>query len=209
MTAVSVPVTGGSSALLSQSNAEINFTQKGELTGVRAVYRPNQLRYSVFLGQLRDFEVEFASGSATNRFDVSDGGFVYGIGLSGSFLPSSIASVGIAWDVQFRQSRVQFERFVSAAGTVPSSQDLVEDEIQGAVVASKHFWEISPYLGIKVARRITRLEDGATGEKLRGHNDGASAVAGIEWSPIPGEVGFLEASFFDEESFAAGWGFRF
>jgi hypothetical protein len=105
--------------------------------------------------------------------------------------------------------RVDFERFISANGTVPATQKLVEDEIQGAVTATKRFGMVSPYAGVKVSRWITRLEDRTTGEQLKGNKDGASGMVGIEFAPAQNEAGFIEVSFFDEESVSAGWGFRF
>jgi len=111
--------------------------------------------------------------------------------------------------LQVRQSRVDFERFVSEAGTVPANQKLVEDEIQGAVTATKRFGVLSPYAGLKLARWITRLEDQTTGEQLRGKADGTSGVVGLQVAPSLGEAGFIEASFFDEVSVSVGWGLRF
>lgn len=203
--AVEVP-TG---SVFSQANADVTFERSASLVGLKFVGRPEKLRYSLFIAQVRRFEIEFASGSATNRFDSTDNGFAFGAGIGGSFVPSSIASVGIGWDLQFRQTRVEFERFASVAGVAVASQELIEDEVQAAVTASRRFGVLSPYLGLKISRWITRLEDKATGDNLRGTVDGASVVAGLEYAPLMGEAGFIEASFFDEESVTVGWGFRF
>jgi len=207
--AIQVPTGTGSSTVFSQSNADVKLTRTSELVGLKFTGRPKRLRYSVFLAQVRKFEIEFASGSATNRFGASDSGLAYGIGVSGSFVPTSVASVGIGWDLQYRQTLVDFERFVSALGLAKANQRLVEDEIQASATASKRFGQISPYAGLKVSHWITRLEDRSTGERLRGNSDGASVLVGFEWEPIAGEAGFAEASFLDEESFSIGWGFRF
>ena len=207
--AIQIPTSSGGSTIFSQSNADVQLTRTQSLVGLRYAGRVQQLRYSAMVGQFRKYEVEFASGSSTNRLDASDTGLIYGVGLAGSFIPESIASVGIGWDLQARESRVDFERFHSDSGTVPANQRLVEDELQLGVTATKRFGELAPYAGGKVNRWITRLEDKGSGAQLSGHIDKASALVGVEWTPMPDNAGFVEASFFGDESVSAGWGFRF
>jgi len=202
---VQIPVSGGGTAtVFSQANADVSLEQNLELAGVVLVVRPKKLRYSVSLAQIRNFEIEFASGSLTNSLR-SDNGFRVGLGIAGSFVPVTTASVGIGWSLDYRHLVTGLRRFESGGVVSAANQRFTQDEFQAAVTACWRWKMIAPYAAIKLQRWVTRLADRGTRESIRGESEGLSPAIGIEWTPLPGEGLVIEASFVDEESLTASW----
>jgi len=207
--AVQVPISGGgSSTVFSGADTDVTMEQNLELAGVTLTWRAKKLRYNFSVSQIRRFELEFSSGPLTNSLRARDG-FRAGLGVAGSFVPVSIASVGIGWNLDYRHLRAGLDRFASGGIVTSANQDFAQDEFQAAVTAAWRWKAIQPYAGLKIQRRTTRLTDGGTKESIRGTSDGVSPMVGVEWTPILGESGIIEASFVDEKSITASWLIKF
>jgi hypothetical protein len=206
---IQIPTSGGGNAtVFSQADTDVTLEQSLELAGLTLVMRPKRLRYTVSIAQVRRFELEFASGPVTNSLRADDG-FRAGVGIAGSFVPMTMASVGFGWSVDYRYLAANLDRFESAGTVSPANQRVRQDEIQASVTGGWRWKTIEPYAGLKLFRQITRLTDRATRETVRGEADGVSPVVGIEWTPVAGESAVVEASFIDEESVTASWVVKF
>jgi hypothetical protein len=205
---ISVPTSGGSATIFSGANTDVSLEQSSELVGFALVFRPKQLRYTVSVAQVRRFELEFASGSVTNSLR-ADNGYRIGVGLAGSFVPVTAASVGIGWSIDYRHLVADLDRF-DAGGTVSAiDNEFEQDEFQAAATAAYRWKWFSPYAGLKVQRWISRLTDHQAKASIRGVKDGISPFLGIEVTPLPGESAVVEASFAEEESITASWIVKF
>jgi hypothetical protein len=182
--------------------------QRLDLLGATFVFKPKKLRYSASVAQVRNFELSFASGSTTNRLK-SENGVRFGLGIGGSFVPVTIASVGVGWSLDYRYFRASLDRFESDGIASGADETFQQDELQASTIATWRWKTIAPYGGLKVQRWITRLNDNATHESIRGTKDGVSPLVGLEWTPVPGEGGSIEASFIDERAVTASWMVKF
>lgn len=206
---VLVPVSGGGSAtVFSKADTDVKLEQDLDLVGLNFVCRPKQLRYNFSVAQVRRFDLDFSSGSLTNSLR-ADSGFRAGFGIAGSFVPVSVASVGLGWSLDYKYLRADLNRFESNGVVSSVSQRFEQDEFQAAVIASWRWKLVQPYGGLKIQRRVTRLTDRGAHESISGTADGVSPTVGLEWMPFPGECGVVEGSFVDEKSVTASWVVKF
>ncbi len=194
----------------SGSNAELDVDQSLEEAVAAIKFRPhNGLTYRVKAGQVRNFDIEFSSGSHTNKFEATSTGLVWGLGAEWNVAPGSIVSPAVTMDASWTQRLVTLDRF-QAPGVVQSVDDrFQQDEIQLALNISKRWKKVEPFAGLKVSRVISTLKDQTTKSSLRGVEDGVSPFVGIALEFFDAETLMLEASFLDEESINAGLNVRF
>ena len=203
--AIQVPLSGGgSTTIFSNENADVGLEQHEQLAGVAVVVRPRKLRYTVSLAQIRNFELRFASGSVTNSLR-TDNGYRVGFGIAGSFVPVTVASMGIGWSLDYRYLRASLDRFESDGAVSGADQIFEQDEFQGAATASWRWQTFQPYGGLKIDRWVTRMTDRGTHNSIRGTKDGVGPVAGLEWMPQPGEGLKVEGSLGSDRSVTAAW----
>ncbi len=208
--AVQVPLTSGSATIFSSSNAEIDFDQKFEEVVAAIKYRPkNGLTYRVKAGQVRSFDIEYSSGSHTNKFEATDDGFVWGLGAEWSVSPGSIVSPAITLDAGWTQRVMDLDKFESPGVVAPTNDKFQQDEFQLALNVSKRWNKFEPFAGLKLNRVVSRLKDEGTKASLRGTQDGVSPFIGLQIEFFEAESIILEASFVDEESISAGFNLKF
>ena len=207
---IQVPITGGSANLFSKANAEIEMEIQYKTVVAALTIRPkNGLHYRVKVGQVRNFELEFSSGSLVNSLKAESDGVLWGVGLRWNGSPSTLVSAGVALDLSYTQTRVDLDRFQSGTSVSAVDERYVEDEIQGAINVSRRFKTIEPYGGLKISRTISRLKDKKSKQSVRGEKDGVSPFLGISYEPFEKERFVVEVSFVDEKLFSAGWNLKF
>lgn len=210
-TSIQIPVSGGgSTTIFSKSDAEIQMTQTHNDAILVFTGRPNDgLHYSVKVGQVRDYKLEFSSGSETNSLSAQRDGFLWGIGARWNLTQSTLVSAAFAIDFSYTQLRAKTDRF-QGGGTVTSSNiEAQQDEMQVALNASKRWKQIEPFGGLKVTRWATQLKDFGTHERIRGVFTGVSPFVGLKWNFFEGESLVVEASFVDEKTVSAGLNLKF
>jgi hypothetical protein len=207
---VLVPLSSGNSTIFSAQNTDVTLEQESESAVVAVKFRPkNGLTYRVKAGQIQSFDLEFSSGSHTNKLEATDGGLVWGLGAEWSVSPGSIVSPAITLDGSWTRTSVDLDRFQSP-GVVSATQNRFEqDELQLALNLSRRWKQLEPFGGLKVSRLISRLRDDGTKESLRGYHDGWAPFLGLQWEFFDGESLLIEASFVDDESISAGLNLKF
>ncbi len=207
---VQVPLTSGSSTIFSGSNIDVETESKSESMLVLVGLKPREaLEYHFKIGQVRNYKIEFSSGSHFNTLDALSDGIVWGFGLSGRISPASIVSMGITWQLDYSRSKVDLDRFQSPGILTSSNISYQEEEIQGALNFSRRWKTFEPYAGLKILRTIATMVDQSTKGKIKGSNDGVSPFVGIQWDLADRESIVLEGSFADEESFSASMKVQF
>lgn len=208
--AIQVPGVSGSLNLFTETNAEVEMDSSYDASVLAFSFRPRDgLHYRAKAGQIRDYELVFASGAATNVLSDLDHGFLWGAGLTWNVAPGSIVSTAFSLALDYTETHIGFDRFESGFLTAGSAIDLERREFQGAMSASRRFGRIEPYGGLKYLRAETQLVDGATRERIRGTDDGLSPFIGVAIRLFAGEWLMIEGSFLDEESLSAGINLQF
>jgi hypothetical protein len=210
VSSIQVPVNGGTSTIFSNSNATIKMDQDSASAVASVSFRPRDgLQYRVKVGQVRDFKLEFSSGSQTNTLESQSDGFVWGVGLRHNLTQGTMVSAAIAIDLSYTQTQVRLDRF--QAGTLVTSADekFRQDEFQAAVNVSKRWKNIEPYGGLKILRVVSSLRDQGTKERVSGTVDAVSPFAGIKLDVFDRESLFVEGSLVGEKAISAGFGLQF
>lgn len=208
--AVSVPVSGGMSAVSSNENAEIKMEQTVSQVLAAFEFRPSEgLKYRFKVGQVREFDLEFSSGSQTNKLQASNSGYVWGVGLGGRIAPGSIVSTAISWDLGYTQTDVSADRFEGGPVVYAVNEQWRQEEYQGSLDFSRRWKAWEPFAGIKLTHVVNRLMDGSTKRTIGGTNDGISPFIGLQWMVADKESLVVEGSFLDEKSLTAGFKVQF
>ncbi len=207
---VQVPTSGGSTSVFGTTNAEIKMEQESEQVVGLFEFQPHDgLKYRFKIGQVREFNLEFSSGSQTNKLETTGSGFVWGVGIGGSLAPSSIVSLGIRWDVAYAQTNVNLDRLQGGPAAYAVDQDFRQEEIQGSLTLSRRWKMVEPYGGVKVFHLMNRLVDNGTKEKIKGTNDEVSPFVGLQWMVAEKDSLVIEGSFVGEKSLSAGFKAQF
>jgi hypothetical protein len=207
---VPTPGSGGTQTLFPNTNADIEMEAEYNESALALTIRPHEgLHYRVILGVVRDFQVEFASGSYVNELESTSNGFLYGGGIRWNVSPGTMVSPAIAFDLSYIRQQVNLDRFNSNGTISAATQRFEQDEFQGAINVSKRWKNVEPFGGIKIIHNVSRLRDKTTKEKVRGSTDGWSPFIGLNWEIFPKDSLVIEASFADEESISAGFNITF
>lgn len=202
---IAIPTSGGSSTIFSSSDADFEMEQKtSDLTLAFNVKPREGLAYSLYVGQVQEFELEFSSASQTNRLESTSDGWRWGLGLSGMLAPISPVSIGVSWSLGYTQTNVSLDRFQGGPVVYDVDESLRQEEFQGSLQAIKRWKEFEPYVGLKLMRQKTRLQDNVSKSRVSGYNDGVSPFVGMRWAMFDREFLQVEGSFVDEESLTAG-----
>ena len=204
VSAIQIPTTGGPATVFSQANADVSLEQSESEVGLEAAFRPGHgLTYRARVSQIRNFELEFGSGSVVNAFESARDGWKYGAGASWSLVPGSIVSTAMTLDFSYARTVVPLDRFRSGSSVFTADHRFRQDEYQAAFFASRRFGRLEPYGGLKVFRLRTKLADRATKADVGGNTEGVSPFLGLQWRMFERERLALEASFADETSIGA------
>ena len=207
---VSVPTTGGTSTVFSDTNADVSMTEKAKQIGFRLAFRPDEgLEYQLSVARIRDLELSFSSGSLTNKLLASNDGTAIGLGLKGRIVPGSMVSTAIGWSLSATRRWVDLDTFQSNGTTSAADLKLDQDEYQATLSASHRWKQIEPYAGLKFLRMQTRLTDTETKSQVAGHADSLNPYVGLQWSFSEKEAFTFEASFGQAQEVAAGLQIRF
>lgn len=170
-----------------------------------ATFRPKEgLTYKLKVGQVRDFDLEFSSGSQTNKLEATKEGFVWGLGVGGGIAPGSIVSTAISWELSFTQRLVSLDRLQGGTVVYATDERLRQEEYQASVNFSRRWKSLEPFAGLKVIRIASRLQDNLTKERVSGNKDGFSPFVGLQWAIAERESLVVEGSFVDEKALTAG-----
>ncbi len=207
---ISVPTTGGSASLFSSSDAEIKMEQQSSALVAKVEFRPGDaLKYRFKVGQIREFDLEFSSGSQTNKLQSTKDGLLWGFGVSGSFAPGSIVSTAVGWDLSYTRTDVDLDRFEGGPVVYASNESFRQEEYQGSISCSRRWKMIDPYIGLKVMYVISRLQDDETKERVSGKTSFVSPFAGVQWLFADRESFVVEGSLVGEKSLTAGFKMQF
>jgi hypothetical protein len=202
---IQIPTSGGSATVFSNSNAEIELEQEYKAGIFNLEFRPQEgLQYRARFGQVDGFSLEFSSGSHTNKFESTDLGFLWGVGISGRIVPGSMVSTAIKWDLCYTEIRSDLDRFDSADAVTSSDAEFREREYQGSILFSQRWKELEPFGGLKILRTVSQIRDNGTKGRVTGTEDNVSPVVGLKWNFFNRESVMVEASFVGEESISAG-----
>jgi hypothetical protein len=203
--AIQVPVTGGSATVFSNENADLKMDQRvSEVVAAFDFHPHDGLTYRARIGQIQDFDLEFSSGSQTNKLESTKSGMVWGLGVGGGIAPGSIVSTAISWQLQFTQRLVDLDRLQGGPVVYASDERFRQDEFQGSVNFSRRWKMWEPYAGLKIMRVTSRLQDNATKERVSGSKNGVSPFVGLQVGVAEKESLVIEGSFVDEKSLTAG-----
>lgn len=208
---IEIPLAGGgSTTIFSSANTEIEMEAEYNAVVAAMTVRPrNGLHYRFKIGQVRDYELTFASQTVDNQFRAETDGIVWGVGARANLTQGTIVSFAFALDFSYSQLIVDFDRFQSGATVSAADHRLEQDEFQTALNISKRFQAFEPYGGVKIGRTITKLKDRATKERSRGGKDFVSPFVGLSWEMFSNEYLIVEGSFVDEKSVSAGLNVQF
>jgi hypothetical protein len=202
---VSVPTTGGSAEVFSATSADVKMDQTSSDITVALNARPHEgLIYSLYAGQVQDFKLEFSSGSNTNSLRSTSNGWRWGLGVGGVISPMSPVSTGVSWNLSYTQTNVNLDRFQGGDVVSAIDESIQQQEFQGALQAIRRWKMLEPYVGLKLIRLQTRLQDNTSKQRVSGHENGVSPMVGLRWAMFEKEFLQLEASFVDEKSVTAG-----
>jgi len=207
---IQIPTTGGGTTIFSASDSDVKLEEDHQETVAAFTTRPRDgLTYHLKLGQIRDFDMQFASGSVTNSLESLKNGYLWGLGIKWNAALGTIVSSAIAIDLSYTQRQIDLDRFHSNGNTISTDKKFEQDELQGALNVSRRWAQLEPYAGIKVLWVQSTLKDDDTKEKVSGRSDGLSPFVGFEWEFFPKESFIVEASFVDEKSLSAGLNVKF
>lgn len=210
VSAIQVPTTSGNATIFGTTNAEIEMEQTVSQVLAAFEFRPREgLTYRFKAGQVREFDLEFSSGSQINKLQASNGGYVWGVGFSGRIAPGSMVSTAISWQLGYTQTNVNIDRFQGGPAVYAVDQEWRQEEVQGSLNFSRRWKMVEPYAGLKLARVMNRLRDESTKASIRGTNDTVAPLIGFQWWVTDRESLMVEASFIDEESLTAGFKMQF
>ena len=201
---------GGTLTVFNRTNSEIEMeTSYDSIIGALAFRPRHGLHYRLKFGQVNDYDLEYASGSLTNKLSSLSSGFLWGGGVRWNVTQDTLVTPAVAFDFSYTQTLIDIDRFESGATVVGVNQKVEHEEFQFAVNASNRFRQLEPFGGFKVRRLVTKLKDKSSKTKVRGAQDGISPFLGLAWSMFEKESLLVEVSFVDEVSVSGGINVRF
>lgn len=200
----------GSAVVISNTDADVKMTQQASDVTLALNVRPRDgLVYSVYVGQIQDFELQFSSGSQTNTLKSMSAGLRWGLGVSGMVSPLSPVSLGVTWSLAYTQTRLDLDQLHGGDQVYSVDELMLQQELQGALQATYRWKTVEPYVGLKAFRTHTRLDDKVSKQRVSGDVNGISPLLGCRWAMFDREFLQVEASFVDEKSLTAGLNIQF
>ena len=207
---IQVPTTSGNSTIFSKTNAEIEMEAEYDVAIAALMFRPRDgLEYKIKLGQIRDYEISFASGNLTNAFRAQSEGILWGVGGRWRIKPGSIVSSAMSIDFNYTRAVINLDRFQSGTLVAATDQRIEQDEYQVSLNISRRWKRLEPFGGLKLNRTVTQLKDRVNKQKIRGTEEGVSPFIGLSVDVFERESFIVEVSFVDEEALSAGFNITF
>ena len=197
------------------SNTELAAEGSGNGVMAKLTFQPFDFGVQYYMvGGLSHYELSIPSGSFSNRFQTDGPGYVIGGGIKYTLVPYTIVSPAVSIDLSATHSRYNLTKFASGDGKVTgdTGELLTVLEFQGALTASKKFSfklgenqsYIDPYLGVKVIRTRTNLDESGTGAHFSGTRTGVAPFFGFRFKPFNYEGFVIEGSLLSEVSASLG-----
>lgn len=203
------------STVSTASSSEADFEGSGSGVMAKITFQPfeNSLRYYI-VGGLSDYNLKVPSGTFSNTFATDNPGTVIGGGLKYTLVPYTMVSPALSLDLSAVHSRYKLTKFNSGDRRVVGDTGflLTTLELQGALTLSKKFLfdlgdnkaSIDPYLGVKVMRLRTGLDDLSTGAHYSGTMTAYAPFFGFKFKPFPYQGLVVEGSVLNELSASIG-----
>lgn len=208
--AINIQTVTGNATIFEDLKAELTLEQDIEET--LATFRyviDNKFKYQFSIGQIRNFELVYSSGSQVNKLTEKDPGIVYGVGFGGNITPGSIVSSAINWDLSFIQRLIHLNRLNAGSSNFLVNQSIRQEEISFGLEVSRRLSWGEPYAGVKLTRINTEIKDSSSASEVKGRQEIASPFIGINVSFKNKKMFFLEASFVGDESYGGGVNIEF
>ena len=205
-------------------SGDVTTTGDGGAGFVKIIFQPYDIfQYYAAFG-VGEYTLTVPSITVTNKMTGSSPGTIVMGGVKAVIVPNTDYSPAVALDVGLSHSRYTFDRLAPASAGVSGniSQVLTLMQIQVALEASYRFrirtldkqdknlpllnerFYLEPYGGVKVVRIQSDLKDNATGGHAGGHQDTTTPFLGLK-IPILGQEGFfMESTFVNGYTYAAG-----
>ncbi len=208
------------STFTTNSTSELESEGSGNGIMSKISFQPFDIPIQYYLvGGAGQFDLKIPSGSYSNKHATDDPGFIIGGGIKYTLVPYTIVSPAISLDLSATHSQYKLSNFTSGDGLTVGdiNQVFTVFEIQGALTASKKFLfdlgdnkaSIDPYLGVKVLRTRTNLDDNSAGGHFSGTRTDVAPYFGLKFKPFPRQGIVLEGSVLSELSFSLGLTFGF
>jgi len=203
------------STITTNSSTELESEGSGDGVMAKLTYQPFEsgLQYYM-LGGISNYDLKVPSGTFSNSFATDNPGYVLGGGIKYTLVPYTIVTPAVSMDISATHSRYDLTKFHSGDGKTQGNtkQLLTVFEIQGALTISKKFMfnlgdnraSIDPYLGVKVMRIRTGLDDLSNGLHYSGTTTNIAPFLGFKFKPFPYEGLIIEGSFLNETSVSVG-----
>ena len=203
------------STLTTNSSSELESEGSGNGVMSKVSFQPFETPIQYYLlGGAGHFDLKIPSGSYSNKYATDNPGYIVGGGIKYTIVPYTIVSPAVAVDLSATHSRYTLTNFTSGDGQTVGdlSQVFTVFEIQGAVTVSKKFLfdlgdnkaVVDPYLGVKMIRTRTNLDDNSTGGHFSGTRTDVAPFFGIKFKPFPYQGLVIEGSVLSELSASVG-----
>jgi len=199
------------------TSSSVDLESEGSGNGVMAklTFQPFDfgIRYYV-MGGLSTYDLSIPSGSFSNTYATDRPGSVFGGGLKYTLVPYTMVTPALSADLSATHSRYRLTKFAAGDGGLISDTDylLTVFELQAALTISKKIMfklgdnraSFDPYLGVKVIRTRTNLDENFTGGHFSGTRVGVAPFFGFKFKPFPYEGLIIEGSLLSEVSASIG-----
>lgn len=205
----------GASTFTTNSTSELESEGSGNGIMSKVSFQPFETPIQYYLlGGAGQFDLKIPSGSYSNKHATDNPGYIIGGGLKYTVVPYTIVSPAVSIDLSATHSRYKLTNFTSGDGRTVGdiSQVFTVFEIQGAATISKKFLfdlgdnkaVFDPYLGIKVLRTRTNLDENSSGAHFSGTRTDIAPFLGLKFSPFPHQGLVIEGSLLAEVSASVG-----
>lgn len=203
------------STVTSSSSSDLDAEGKGGGVMAKATFQPFEsgLQYYM-LGGMSSFEFKLPSGTYSNTYATDNPGFVLGGGVKYTLVPYTMVTPAFSFDLSATHSQYKLTKFTAGDGKAVADTGFLMTvfELQGALTLSKKYVfdlgdykaSIDPYLGVKVIRTRTNLDDLTTGAHYSGTRMGVAPFFGFKFKPFPYEGLVIEGSVLNELSASIG-----
>jgi hypothetical protein len=203
------------STFSSNSTSELESEGSGNGGMAKISFQPFDTPIQYYLqGGAGQFDLKIPSGSYSNKHATDDHGFILGGGIKYTLVPYTVVTPAVSLDLSATHSSYKLTKFTSGDGRTVGAidQDFTIFEIQGAATISKKFLfnlgdnkaSVDPYMGVKVIRTRTNLDDNITGGHFSGSRTDVAPFFGLKFKPFLYEGLVIEGSVLSELSASIG-----
>ncbi|OGR88391.1 MAG: hypothetical protein A3A86_03595 [Elusimicrobia bacterium RIFCSPLOWO2_01_FULL_60_11] len=205
----------GNSTFSSNSASELEAEGSGNGVMSKVSFQPFDTPIQYYLvGGAGHFDLKLPSGTYSNKHATDNPGYILGGGIKYTLVPYTVVTPAVSLDISATHSRYKLTSFTSGDGRTVGAinQEFTIFEIQGAATVSKKFLfdlagekaSVDPYLGVKVIRTRTNLDDNSAGGHYSGTKTDIAPFFGIKFKPFPYQGLVIEGSVLSELSAAVG-----